>query len=94
MSNVLTKNPLVIDTTSTSLITKTITPTLAYWVGATATHDLTLTDLAGNIILKVKAVTGTDTLLFPPDFSVGGLACSVIGSGTVYLYFAEDAPLT
>jgi hypothetical protein len=92
MSNVLTKNPLVIDTVSTSLLTKSITPVLAYWVGATATHDLTLTDLAGNTILKVKAVTATDTFTFPPGFTVGGLACSVIGSGTVYLYVLEDGP--
>jgi len=93
MSNVVTKNPIVIDTVATSgLITKSITPLLAYWVGATATHDLSLTDNAGNLILKAKAVTGTDIFPFPPNFTVGGIACSVIGSGIVYLYVLEEGP--
>jgi hypothetical protein len=94
VANDLTKNPLKIDTAGTALITKSFTPTLAVWVGATAGHTLLLKDVAGSTIMSASAVTATDFLPFPPDFTIGGLTATTVQSGTVWLYYKEKAPLS
>lgn len=95
MSNVITANPLKIDTAAgTKIISGQFTPTLVLWVGATATNDLTIQDGAGVTKMVAKAVTATDVLPFPPRFPMQGLIVPTLGSGTIYIYFKESAPLT
>ena len=95
MANTLTGNPLIVDTvTATTHIAGSITPTLVYWVGATAGHDLTIKDKGGVTRMVAKAVTAADVLPFPPRFTMGGLGVTTLGSGTLYIYFREKAPLT
>lgn len=97
MSNVVTGNPLVVDTTSASTLiaSRVLEPTVVRWVGATtAGHTCILADAAGNVKWSSVATAANflDQTYFPPEFTMAGLIPAV-GSGVCYIYHAGPVPI-
>jgi hypothetical protein len=91
MSNDLTKNPWLIDSAaSTVLSTNQLRITAIRFVGATtAGHECKLTDQNGVIIFSSFATAANflDSQIFPNGgLQVSGLIAPTLGSGKVYVY--------
>ena len=103
MSNVLTGNPLILDTVADNLLTGPIHITKIRWVGATTVdHEAQLEDAAERVVwesLQTDIGTGTAILnreresTFVPPLLVTGLSLGVLGSGVLYVYYADPTPL-
>lgn len=92
MSNDISTNPLVIDSTG-SLTTKNVEISLIRWVGATDTsHTVVIKNAAAKTIWASSCpVVGTvDNSPMPPEFQSAGITIGTIGSGTVYIYLSKE----
>ena len=103
MSNILTGNPLILDTAADNLLVGPIHITKIRWVGATAVdHAAQLEDAAERVVWEATQTdigTGTNILsrepesTFVPPLLITGLSLGVLGSGKLYVYYADPTPL-
>ena len=104
MANLLSQNPLIIDTAAaTAIITQPLRVTKIMWdaIGhATDDHALTIKDKNG-VIKYVRTLTSLGTVGelvsaqesdFNPPLVVDGLIVSVLGGGLVYIYVLDNPP--
>lgn len=104
MSNVLTANPLILDTVADNLLTGPIHITKIRWVGATTVdHAAQLEDAAERVVWEAAQTdigTGNNILnrepesTFVPPLHVTGLSLGVLGSGKLYVYYDDPTPLS
>lgn len=96
MANILTGNPLIIDTqTATDLMGATQRLKIAgvRWIGGTtAGHLAELTDTAGRTVFKAVATAANQERESSIPFTCTGLKAPDLDSGIVYVYLQE--PLT
>jgi len=99
MSNVLTGNPLVLDTASTSsvVMTRTIFVEAIVWdQGASGanTDQAIIKDKFGNTKWSQTILTGNlvpASVSFPKPVPFEGIIMHTLGHGTVYVYYTEAA---
>jgi hypothetical protein len=88
MSNVLSGNPWIVDTVSTSLTTNDVYIARLRWVGATtAGHTVTVQDGASNHIWGSVASASNNVEDAPIHRIYSGLQVPTLGSGTLYITF-------
>jgi len=99
MSNVITNNPLVIDTASSTAVTSgTFVAWMIRWVGATtAGHTASIQDKNGNVRWASEAsganyVEETHFEAKPQIFE--GLKVPTLASGIVYIYVYDRIPIS
>lgn len=101
MSNVITGNPLVIDTAASTTVTDyTFTVWAIRWVGGTtAGHTISVQDKNGNV-KYASVATGANYveeshLVSPKNESLifDGLKVPTIGSGIIYIYTDSGTPI-
>lgn len=91
MANNLTKNPIIIDTTTGATILKNLQIDGIRWIGGTtAGHRATITDPAGMTIFDSVATAAnyTDESIIP-QYWRGGFIVTVLGSGILYIYLRD-----
>lgn len=90
MANVLTRNPLVIDTAfaiGASPAPQRCFVKRVVWAKQSAgSHRLHLTDRDGITILDVVSSAANDTMFFNLDTWTNGIVCAVIDSGVCEVY--------
>ena len=90
MANVLTTNPIILDTAgATSLIARPLRIRTIVWYGATtAAHTIRIHDASGgNIIFGANARVADETIVVTLDgIRVTGLYLTTLDSGTVLVY--------
>lgn len=89
MANVLTGNPLVIDTAGAGVLrTDHRVLRRVRWVGATtAAHAAVVQDAAGNLKWRSVASGSSYVEADTPNIAMLGLVVPTLGSGILYLYF-------
>lgn len=96
MSNIVTGNPLIIDTAAGTAVTSYVfTATKIRWVGATtAGHTVTIQDKGGAVKFAAAAATTNydESESFDPPLIFDGLIVPTLSSGTVYIYISSSVP--
>lgn len=100
MSNIITGNPLVIDTASGSVITsRTFTVSKIRWVSksASAADDVDIQNGAGTSkwVSVASGANYVEETHFDPDARIRleGLTVPTLDSGTLYIYVADAVPI-
>jgi hypothetical protein len=96
MANVLTTNPIFLDTAGV-VHTATCSPKAVAWVSDQASNcdiaaddDFLISDANGGRIIGKRAEEagdGFDMVFFPPNYTCEGLTLTTIDGGVCYLYF-------
>ncbi len=85
MANIITQNPLILDTTATVAFTRPILAKRIEWVGATAIGQVSsVSDINGNVICKQTSgatVTGIVMWAGPQKLTLPGKQASFAGAG-------------
>jgi len=103
MSNVVTANPLILDTVADDVVTGPLKITKIRWVAPTAVdHTAQLEDGAERVIWRATTTdigTATNVIVpeadsnFIPPLQVTGLSVGVLGSGVLYVYHDSPNPV-
>lgn len=92
MANVLTTNPVLVDTAAASVATQRARIKAIAWDGAANGNTLLIHDAAaGNVIFQARAnANDSGTIIFAPaePVDVPGIYVTTIGGGTALIYLA------
>jgi hypothetical protein len=100
MSNVITGNPIILDTAAATVVTSTPfwVSTIKWTVDAAATDNDSVVLKDKNGIVKYEEIltvvtsgmTQAPPITFNPPLFFDGLICSTLDGGKVYIYLAKN----
>lgn len=97
MSNILTGNPLIIDTVSATVLTNYLfTATKIRWVSGDAASDtISVQDRHGAVKFAAEATGAnySESEHFDPPLLFDGLLVPTLSSGIIYIYVASSIPI-
>lgn len=97
MSNILTGNPIIVDTAGATALTNYIfTATKIRWVSGDAASDaVSVQDRHGAVKFAAEAsgANYTESEHFDPPLIFDGLLVPTLGSGVVYIYVSSATPI-